>query len=64
MVHLKGNASIIYEITLKLRTNSDPRDLVEMLSLQSLEFQDILSMDFRLIEERPTNIEHHGGCNE
>ena len=53
-----------YEVTLKLRTNSDPRNLVELITQQTRDFQDILSMDFRLIEERPTTIEHHGGCNE
>ena len=50
-----------YEFTIKVKTNYDPRDLVYKLVDNIKSLIPDLSIDYHLIEDRPTNDEHHGG---
>ena len=50
-----------YEFTIKVKTNYDPRSLVFKLVDHIKSLIPVLSIDYHLIEDRPTNDEHHGG---
>jgi hypothetical protein len=53
-----------YEFTIKVKTNHDPRDAIYEIIKQLKGILPILSVEHRLIEERPTNDEHHGGLQD
>ena len=51
----------MYELTLKIRTDTDPHGLLHTIHQDVKEHVNVLSMDYHLISPRPTDIEHHGG---
>ena len=50
-----------YEFTIKVKTNHDPREAIYEIISQLKGILPVLSVEHRLIEERPTTEEHHGG---
>ena len=50
-----------YEFSIKVRTNHDPRDAIFEIVNQLKGILPVLSIEHRLIEERDTTVEHHGG---
>ena len=50
-----------YEFSIKVKTNHDPRDAIFEIVKQLKGILPILSIEYNLIEDRPTNDEHHGG---
>ena len=50
-----------YEFTIKVKTNHDPRTAIYEIVSALKGMLPVLSIEHRLIEERPTNDEHHGG---
>ena len=51
----------MYELTLRVRTDTDPHSLLFQIQQDIKEHVNVLGMDYHLISPRPTNIEHHGG---
>ena len=51
----------MYELTLTIRTTTDPHGLLHLIYEDIKEHVTVLSMDYNLISQRPTDIEHHGG---
>ena len=50
-----------YEFTLKVKTNHDPRQAISEIVDALRGMLPVLSIEHRLIEDRATNDEHHGG---
>ena len=50
-----------YEFTIKVKTNHDPRRAIFEIVDALKGMLPVLSIEHRLIEDRPTNDEHHGG---
>ena len=50
-----------YELTINVRTNKDPRGDLWRIVNKIKDLMPVLSIDYHLIDERPTNDEHHGG---
>ena len=50
-----------YKFTLTVKTNHDPRKAIFEIVDTLKGILPVLSVEHRLIEERPTNDEHHGG---
>ena len=50
-----------YEFTIKVKTNHDPREAIYEIISQLKGILPVLSVEHRLVEDRPTNDEHHGG---
>ena len=50
-----------YKVTLTVTTKSDPRDVVDFIQRRIKEALPVLSLNYELVEDRPTTIEHHGG---
>ena len=53
-----------YEFTIKVKTNHDPRTAIFEIVSALKGMLPVLSIEHRLIEERPTNDEHHGGLQD
>ena len=53
-----------YKVTLTIKTKSDPRDVVEFIQRRVKEALPVLSLEYKLVEERPTSVEHHGGSQD
>ena len=50
-----------YQFSINVKTNDDPRDAIFKIVQQLKGLLPVLSIEYRLIEDRPTNDEHHGG---
>ena len=50
-----------YKFTLTVKTNHDPRQAIFEIVDALKGMLPVLSIEHRLIEDRPTNDEHHGG---
>ena len=53
-----------YEFTIKVKTNHDPREAIFQIVDQLKGIIPVLSIEHSLIEDRPTNVEHHGGVTD
>jgi len=50
-----------YELTIKVKTNKDPRGDLWRIVNKIKDLMPVLSIDYHLLDERPTTDEHHGG---
>ena len=62
LIHLLKE--VMYELKLTIRTDTDPHGLLHTIHQDIKEHVNVLSMDYSLISQRPTGIEHHGGNTE
>ena len=53
-----------YEFTIKVKTNHDPRQAIFEIVDALKGMLPVLSIEHRLVEDRPTNDEHHGGLQD
>ncbi len=53
-----------YEFTIKVKTNHDPRKAIYEIVDALKGMLPVLSIEHRLVEDRPTNDEHHGGVTD
>ena len=51
----------MYQVTLRIRTDTDPRGLLHTIHEDLKDHVNVLGIDYHLIDDRPTGIEHHGG---
>ncbi len=50
-----------YKVTLNVTTKSDPSDILDFIKRRIKDALPVLSLSYDLVEDRPTDIEHHGG---
>jgi len=53
-----------YKVTLTVTTKSDPRDIIDFVQKRIRDALPVLSLDYHLVEDRDTNVEHHGGVQD
>ena len=53
-----------YEFTIKVKTNHDPRRAIFEIVDALKGMLPVLSIEHRLLEDRPTTEEHHGGMQD
>jgi len=53
-----------YEFTIKVKTNHDPRSAIFEIVNALKGMLPVLSIEHRLIEDRATTDEHHGGLQQ
>ena len=53
-----------YKFTLTVKTNHDPRKAIFEIVDTLKGILPVLSIEHSLIEDRPTNVEHHGGVTD
>ena len=54
----------MYELTLTIKTDTDPHGLLYQINEDIKEHVHVLEMNYSLISPRPTNDLHHGGNTE
>lgn len=55
------SCSKTYKVTLTVTTKSDPSEILDFIQRRVKDALPVLSLNYELIEERPTDHEHHGG---
>ena len=50
-----------YQFTINVKTNHNPREAIFEIVNALKGMLPVLSIDYHLVEARPTNDEHHGG---
>ena len=53
-----------YELTIKVKTNRDPREDLWRIVNKIKDLMPVLSIEHHLIDDRPTTDEHHGGLQD
>jgi len=53
-----------YELTIKVKTNHDPREDLWRIVNKIKDLMPVLSIEHHLIDDRPTTDEHHGGLQD
>ena len=53
-----------YKFTLTVKTNRDPREDLWRIVNKIKDLMPVLSIEHRLVEDRPTSDEHHGGITD
>jgi len=53
-----------YELTIKVKTNHDPREDLWRIVNKIRDLMPVLSIEHHLIDDRPTTDEHHGGLQD
>ena len=50
-----------YKVTFTVTTKSNPKDILTFIQKRIKDALPVLSLDYQLVEDRPTSVEHHGG---
>ena len=50
-----------YKVTFTVTTKSNPKDILTFIQKRIKDALPVLSLDYELVEDRPTSVEHHGG---
>ena len=53
-----------YELTIRVKTNHDPREDLWRIVNKIKDLMPVLSIEHQLIDDRPTTDEHHGGTTD
>ena len=53
-----------YKVTLTVTTASSPKDIVEFIQKRVKNALPVFNLSYELVDERPTDIEHHGGLQD
>ena len=51
----------MYELTLRIRTDTDPHEMLFQIQQDIKDHVNVLGMDYHLISQRNTDELHHGG---
>tara|TARA_R100000152_G_C6619371_1_gene70605 strand:- start:21 stop:206 length:186 start_codon:yes stop_codon:yes gene_type:complete len=58
------SCSKTYKVTLTVTTKSDPRDIIDFVQRRIKDALPVIGLEYHLVEQRDTNIEHHGGVTD
>ena len=50
-----------YKVTLTVTTASSPKDILQFIKTRIKNALTVFSLYYELVDDRPTNVEHHGG---
>ena len=53
-----------YKVTFTVTTASNIKDIVEFIRTRIKHALPVFSLDYEVVDERPTSVEHHGGMTE
>ena len=53
-----------YKVTFTVTTKSNPKDILTFIQKRIKDALPVLSLDYELVEDRPTSVAHHGGVTE
>ena len=50
-----------YKVTLTVTTASSAKDVLDFIQKRIKNALPVFSLDYELVDDRPTSVEHHGG---
>ena len=50
-----------YKVTLTVTTASNPKDILTFIQTRIKNALPVFNLEYELVDERPTTVEHHGG---
>ena len=50
-----------YKVTFTVTTKSNPKEILNFIQRRIKDALPVLSLNYELVEDRPTSVEHHGG---
>ena len=50
-----------YKVTFTVTTKSNPKDILTFIQKRIKDALPVLSLNYALVEDRPTSVAHHGG---
>ena len=50
-----------YKFTVTVKTKTPPSDIVNFIKRKAKDVLPILSINYEIVSDRPTGVEHHGG---
>ena len=53
-----------YKVTFTVTTKSNPKDILTFIQKRIKDALPVLSLDYELVEDTPTSVEHHGRVTE
>tara|TARA_R100000781_G_scaffold2436_1_gene3955 strand:- start:128 stop:301 length:174 start_codon:yes stop_codon:yes gene_type:complete len=53
-----------YQFTVKVKTLQNPSDAIWFITNKLKEVLPVMSIEYKELEDRPTDVEHHGGTIE
>ena len=53
-----------YRVTLTVTTASEPKHILEFIQQRIKNALPVFDLKYELVDERPTDIEHHGGKSD
>ena len=53
-----------YKVTLTVTTASEPKHILEFIQKRIKNALPVFDLKYELVDERPTDIEHHGGMSD
>ncbi len=53
-----------YQFTVKVKTIQKPSDAIWFITQKLKEVLPVMSIEYKELEDRPTDVEHHGGTIE
>ena len=53
-----------YKVTLTVTTASSPKDILSFIQKRIKNALPVFNLEYELVDDRPTNIEHHGGLQD
>ena len=53
-----------YKFTITLNTKTPPNDIVDYIMRKAKDVLPILSINYEVVSDRPTGVEHHGGITD
>ena len=53
-----------YKVTLTVTTASSPKDILEFIRTRIKNSLPVFSLEYDLVDDRPTTDEHHGGSQD
>ena len=53
-----------YKFTITLSTKPPPNDIVDYIMRKAKDVLPILSINYEVVSDRPTGVEHHGGITD
>tara|TARA_R100000458_G_scaffold2379_1_gene1919 strand:- start:254 stop:433 length:180 start_codon:yes stop_codon:yes gene_type:complete len=53
-----------YKFTVTVKTKTPPGDIIDFVQRKAKDVLPILSMNYEVVSDRPTDVEHHGGLTD
>jgi len=50
-----------YKVTLTVTTASNPKDILHFIRTRIKNALPVFNLEYELVDDRPTTVEHHGG---